>query len=487
MPGFLLRNFFLWPILFLSVGIPAQKKEDILSRKYAPEALRQDLLLFKKVVLAMHPSVGIYHTKDEYANLFDRAIENLKDSMGEKNFRIYCKRLAEELHCGHTEVLGSKSYNKAIAKSLLNYSPYVFMPVKDKLYVVANLNKKQDSLVPKGVEVKSLNSIPSDSLIRYCRRFISSDGYNQTSKYHFVQLGFNNLYPALFGRPDSLTMLFKDGKNILEHRYSAFKVKNIPPLPLKKNEDSLFRLYRKAGIRTREVQGQQKTFILKLDKFSHTAYRRVYKKVFKQLHNKNTDNLILDLRNNGGGSLANAYRLLSYLIDSTYTQTLYTRIKKYPEKKHTRGNLSFRFTRFVFSVIGKQSNKNDTDYYTYTLKRNKKKQFNGKVFVLINGGSFSASCLVAAYLKKRKNTTFVGEESGGTQEGCNAGVTPYYTLPSTGIRVRIPAFRLIHDVQATFTGHGILPDYSIEYTFKTLISRKDLEFEKVQELINMPQ
>jgi hypothetical protein len=487
MPGYQLRQFLLFIALLFFAPIQAQKKADILSRKYAPETLQSDLLLFKKVVLAMHPSVGIYHDSTYYSSLFDRAIRDVQDSMSEKTFRIYCKQLVEELHCGHTEVMGSRLYNKSIAKAKLNYSPYVFLPVQDKLYVIANLNKKQDSLLPKGIEVKSLNAISSDSLLRFCRRFISTDGYNQTSKYHFVQLGFNNLYPSLFGRPDSIVIEYKDGKNIKEHRYSAFKVKNIPPLPLKKNEDSLFTVRKKAGIRYREVTGAKKLFVLKLDKFSHTSYKKVYKKVFKQLEKEPADALVLDLRNNGGGSLGNAYRLLSYFIDSNYTQTLYTRIKNYPEQKHTRGNLSFRFTRYVFSIIGKKTSKLNTDYYKYTLRISKKHHYNGKLFVLMNGGSFSASCLVGAYLKGRARTVFIGEESGGTAEGCNAGVTPYYKLPATGIRIRIPAFRLTHDINPTFTGHGLIPDYPVVYSFKDLITRKDLELKKVMELINSSQ
>lgn len=487
MPGFQSRLHFLFIALFFLVHLPAQKKPDVLTRKYAPEAIKADLGLLKQVVLAMHPAVGIYHDKTYYETYFEKAILAIQDSMSEKSFRIYCKRLVEELHCGHSEVMGSKAYNKAISKAKVNYSPYVFLPVQDKLYVIANLNKKQDSLIPKGVEVSSLNHIPSDSLMRYCRRFISTDGYNQTSKYHYVQLGFNNLYPSLFGRPDTLLIEYKEGKTIKEHRYSAFKVKNIPPIPLKKSEDSLFRSHKKAGIRYREVESEKHLFVLKLDKFSNTSYKKVYRRVFKKLEREKRQHLVLDLRNNGGGSLANAYKLLSYFLDSAYTQTLYTRVKNYPEKKHTRGNLTFKFTRCIFSVIGKKTSRQDTDYFAYTLKIAKKHHYTGKLYVLMNGGSFSASCLVGAYLKGRHNTVFLGEESGGAAEGCNAGITPYYTLPNTGVRLRVPAFRVMHDINPKLTGHGIFPDYPIVYSFKDLITRKDLELQKVVDLINLPQ
>jgi C-terminal processing protease CtpA/Prc len=138
-------------------------------------------------------------------------------------------------------------------------------------------------------------------------------------------------------------------------------------------------------------------------------------------------------------------------------------------------------------VIGEKKTVNDTDNFIYTIKPRKRNHFNGRVFVLVNGGSFSASCLVAAYLKQRHNTIFIGEETGGAIEGCNAGVTPYYKLPNTGLKVRMPAFRVLNDVCPAVTGHGLIPDYEIKYTIDDIFKRRDLEIEKVKEVISKAQ
>ncbi|MBK7669669.1 MAG: hypothetical protein IPJ32_21450 [Sphingobacteriaceae bacterium] len=102
----------------------------------------------------------------------------------------------------------------------------------------------------------------------------------------------------------------------------------------------------------------------------------------------------------------------------------------------------------------------------------------------MNGGTFSASCIVAANLKESKRAVIIGSESGGTNEGCNAGITPYYTLPNTKLKVRVPAFRIIHNINPTLTGHGILPDYQIKYSFEDILKRRDLEIKFVNELIS---
>jgi C-terminal processing protease CtpA/Prc len=89
-------------------------------------------------------------------------------------------------------------------------------------------------------------------------------------------------------------------------------------------------------------------------------------------------------------------------------------------------------------------------------------------------------------LKSTGRATFIGEETGGTAEGCNAGITPYYKLPNTKIRVRMPAFRIVHDVSPAITGKGLMPDYKTEYSLKDILGKRDLELLKVKELLKIP-
>jgi C-terminal processing protease CtpA/Prc len=323
-------------------------------------------------------------------------------------------------------------------------------------------------------------------MLRYSRRFISSDGFNVSARNHYLQLGFNSYFVSLFGRPDTFDVEYTDGNEIKHARYAAFKPKTIPSLPLGPRDDSLFVIHKKAGMQYRFLDGKKKTMLLRIHRFTNMRDKRAYKRIFRKLEKNRSENLVLDLRNNGGGSLPNTYRLLSYLIDSSTTQTMRTNIRNYPYREYTRGNVWFRFTRFAYRVIGEKRSVNDTDNFIYTIKPRKRHHFDGKILVLINGGSFSASSLVAAYLKSTGRATFIGEETGGTLEGCNAGITPYYKLPNTKLRVRMPAFRIIHDVSPQITGKGVLPDHSVEYTFRDIVGKRDLELQKAKELLKIP-
>ncbi len=478
---------FIFFVLGLVNTAYSQKKEPLVTKKYAPAQLQEDATVLRDVLLRMHPVIGIYKPRTYYEQLLNGFILSLKDSLTEKQFRIKVKLIVDELHCGHTEVLYSTAFYKEVNKQKWNYSPYVFLPVKDKAYMIANLNKKQDSSLKKGVEITRINGITVDSMLRYSRRFVSADGFNKTAKEHYVQLGFNNYFVGLFGRPDTFEVEFKEGKSSRNVRYAAFKPKSMPSLPLGAKDDSLFTRFKNAKMGYRYLDEGKQTMVLKLEKFSHKGDARAYRKIFRKLKNNHTENLVIDLRGNGGGSLANSYRLLSYLLDTASNQTLRTSIKNYPFRKYTRGNIAFKMTRLAYRLIGTKKTMHDTDDFIYTIKPRKKNHFDKKIYVLINGGSFSASCLVAAYLKADKKAVFIGEETGGTMEGCNAGITPFYKLPNTKLRVRVPAFRIVHDVCPAITGHGVLPDYVVEYTLSDILSKRDLELKKVKELINKAQ
>lgn len=471
-------------VIILNAGYSQSKKTSLLTKKYSPTELKADAEILKSVILKMHPAVGVYQTRERYVEIFDSLPQSITDSLTEKQFRIKLKIFLNTLHCGHTEAIYSKAYGKEVSKVKLNYSPYIFIPVQNKIYVLSSIDKKGDTLLRKGTEILKINGFTADSMIKASRQMVTVDGYNLTGKDHFLKYGFNGYYLGLFGRPDTFSVEYKMNEKIKTLKYPAVKLLNVPAIQLLPKNDSTFTVYKRAAIKFKYLDVEKKTMFVKISSFSHKRYKKAYRKIFKKLKRNNTENLIIDLRNNGGGSLGNSYKLLSYLLDSTQQQTLKTRVKKYPQKKYTKGNVWFKLMRTAFKYIATKQSIGDTEKYTVKIKP-RKNNYTKKLIVLINGGSFSASCLVATYLKDKNRATFIGEETAGTIEGCNAGITPYYTLPNTKLKIRIPAFRINHNVCKINTGHGIIPDYVLEYTINDIFAKRDLELQKVKQLLNI--
>ena len=108
---------------------------------------------------------------------------------------------------------------------------------------------------------------------------------------------------------------------------------------------------------------------------------------------------------------------------------------------------------------------------------NKSNHFTGKIYVLINGGSFSASCLLSSTLKANKDITFVGEETGGGFNATVAGLLPVLSLPNSKLPLRLGLMDVKTSNQTDVFGHGIYPDKEIIPTIQDKIDNKDPEME----------
>jgi C-terminal processing protease CtpA/Prc len=212
------------------------------------------------------------------------------------------------------------------------------------------------------------------------------------------------------------------------------------------------------------------------------------RKSFESMKQHGVTDLVLDIRENGGGDDYNARFLYSYLTDSTFRY--YDRVEiagntKISFLNHTNKPLLLRFFRFFVKpdpaasgrylwVHSPLSQAHDPRSSTYT----------GSVFILINGESFSATSEFAAIASYHKRALFMGEETGGCYEGDNSGLEMILTLPHTHIRVRIPMMKYVLAVGShTPAGRGIMPDYTILPSVKDLLDGIDTEKEFTLDLI----
>jgi C-terminal processing protease CtpA/Prc len=182
--------------------------------------------------------------------------------------------------------------------------------------------------------------------------------------------------------------------------------------------------------------------------------------------------------------------LLSYLIKEREEVRIYRQNKKpsFAAKTNDKGK-SLRITSRLFPLFPKKTGvtsiKNDSVFdISLKTKVRKKYHYDGKLYVLIDGGCFSATAMTAAFLKKNKRATFIGEETGGGEKGCNAMIMSDLELPNTKLRYRFPFFRVEHQLTPEKVGRGIFPDIYIQYDVKSILENKDLEMEKVRSLVN---
>ena len=142
----------------------------------------------------------------------------------------------------------------------------------------------------------------------------------------------------------------------------------------------------------------------------------------------------------------------------------------------------------VFMTAKKKDGKYHFGYFErHYFNSKKKNHYDGNVYILTGGNSFSATTLFTQTVKHQDNVTVVGEETGGGAYGNTAWLIPDLTLPETGIRFRLPLFRLVIDKNIPKDGRGVQPEVIAVPTTEAIRRGVDYKMEMVMDLIRSHQ
>ena len=109
--------------------------------------------------------------------------------------------------------------------------------------------------------------------------------------------------------------------------------------------------------------------------------------------------------------------------------------------------------------------------------------YNGNVYVLINGLTFSASTLFCNLVQGQDNIILAGEETGGGWYGNSGILIPNITLPKTKLKIRLPFFRLVQYQHIEEKGTGVIPDVYIGPNWRDILQGRDTKLEAVKKMI----
>ena len=240
------------------------------------------------------------------------------------------------------------------------------------------------------------------------------------------------------------------------------------------------------AIRLLKIDSVNRTAMMDLASFAkNNGLRKFFRHSFKALQQNKINHLIIDVRSNGGGSVSNSTLLTKYLADNPFkiADSLYAVGKSSAYQRYIEAHF---WNKLFILLLTKK--KQDGNYHFGYFERkyfNPKKHnhYDGKVYILTGGNSFSATTLFATALIKQENVTVVGEETGGGAYGNSAWLIPDVTLPETHIRFRLPLFRLVIDKTVPKNGMGVQPEVISLPTVETVRRNSDYKLDKAMELI----
>ena len=221
-------------------------------------------------------------------------------------------------------------------------------------------------------------------------------------------------------------------------------------------------------------------------------YKKFFKRAFRQIEAAGAEQLVLDLRDNGGGDPAPTVELLSYLLDEPFR--LYRNVsaitRKFPDKRLILGNskkleriaaLTFKKANGQYKVKGLMARLGGL-VGTKTTKPSKY-AFGGEVYVLVNPHSFSATGELAAILEDKERATFIGEQMGGNPNRNASGLFATLRLPNSDAKVRLPMILFETDVAFDTGGYGITPDYVVRHSVEDILQGKDAALDYTIQII----
>lgn len=508
-------------LLLITSCNSVKKYNESITALHPVSDLHDDIDKLYKQLKKHHPKLYQYTSKKDLDYKFDSLKQSITTPINSREFYKKLAPVVTHVRQGHVAV-GSvakqftKKERKALKKKKFEFYDLVFEYLDNKLWV-KNTTGKDSSLV--GNEVVSIDNELATKLVETFKTRFASDGYNTTFHNRFVGKGFTSFYYKDKGFLDSIQITFKSKDSVFKKQFrripkkekkdslstDSIPVKKVKPKKLTSKEKKANRLAAKKKRKDNKKYGylskrKQYTrnfnFIgkdssvayMKIRGFTNGNYKQFYKESFAKLDSAKTNFFVLDLRDNGGGRIAEIEKLYSYLTDKDYLFINKSEVNsRIPFMKYLMSNstpLSLKITTAIFSPIIITENllktkKKDGKLF-YKLRESKirhanEQNYKGDMYVLINGNSFSASSLISTHLKATKRAIFVGEETGGAYNGTVAGIYKIYKLPTTKLKVRMGLMQVEAPQRQKPDGFGIKPDIEILPTIQDRVLEQDPE------------
>ena len=468
-------------ISFLCLYTTAGAAQKIMS--YQPEQMQADLKKFKTALIKIHPGTYTHQSPEEFEQTMNNFMLQTSKPMRATAFYKIVLKLIANIHDGHTQAYTFGKLGKVINnQKKLPFQVYIR---NERIFITKNMSAQK---ITEGSEILALDGQLSNEIISEILAHYSSDGKSQSGMCHWLggpYKSFYRLYPEIFGAQASYKLVYRDyaTKKVITTRINSISSKNYKMIEAEKYP---------------VTKGPEKAFSFKM--YSNYAYLKIhrffkdsfdepesiyidfYKKCFEEMSLKNIPNLIIDLRDNGGGKASNAAYLLQYFIDKPIV----------PAKEiSTLGNDAYFLeatgkTLKLDHAFGLKPKKDGTFKITkrevlrdlMSYQPIKKLHYNGKLIVLINGGTTSAAGIAAGLLKAHTNAVFVGKETYG-YAGISNGVRQVSIKGDhTETAIYLPLLHASYTMDENLQKRSVVPDYEVSNSIHDKLTNKDavLEF-----------
>ena len=417
-----LKTLLAFAVAFLlSHALPAQS--GALSRA----EMASDLQLLKQELQLRHPNLYTYSDSSAVEAWFAAQIAGLGDSLSQAEAFELVASFSEILQDGHSYVYPPQPHMDAFFQSAPLLPLDLFLD-GNRLLVVADHSPAD---IPSGTRLLSINGVSVEALQARILPCIPRDGGNLQYPKHLFYKIFPAYYSYFHGFPAEFELVYDDGAE------KTVRVKGMTRAEMRAAG-------RRRGIEL-EVDSAGRYAVLRIPAFDSGVLKGEYgqrfkvevKRAFEVLAEEGVPNLAIDLRGNQGGELGNGVFLLRHVMREP-----------------------FRCVR-RFEGLRKGGVKRLGSRWDGWFEPVKQGHFDGRVFLFVNGGSFSCSAIVAATFARAERGLVLGSMTGGSAYVNSGGPNKQLALPASGILFTIPQTKYVLREEAEILGLGVKPDREV--------------------------
>jgi C-terminal processing protease CtpA/Prc len=467
-----------------------QTHSAVVSGTLPPAQTQADFDLMRRALEEAHGGLYRYSSKAEMDRVFGAERAKLNSPLTKPAFMAVLMETLAQIRCGHTGLAPDEDTQKEMAAAKM--FP-LRITVEGRRLIVLSNDTVDDKTIRPGMEITEINDRKPAYILNRILPKLAADGDVETGKRTRLQRTFSQNYWIFVDRTEEFTVRARDAAGTtvtskLPGVIDSERKRNSTRNPLNAefqaivpklewwSENLAMRFLKDPDIAEIHIGG-----------FGGSAYPKWMEETFKTLREKGTRALIIDLRGNGGGTDMYGAMLVSYLTDKPFRYFDHIDVKTIsPSFKEHSDWQADREPRLRELMIP-----NPAGGYLVPAKLHPgveeqppgKYPFMGKVFVLIDGGTFSTAadfCAVAHHLKR---ATFIGEETGGGYYGNNSGMQAMLTLPNSKMRIRVPMYQYWNAVPG-YDGkrRGTRPDHFVETRVANLLRGVDEQLDLAMKL-----
>ncbi|MHA4894033.1 S41 family peptidase [Pedobacter sp. PWIIR3] len=430
--------------------------------KYAPELLKQDLDFVFRKYGEVHPDFYKETPKDTVLKRLEALKLSITKPMTRMDFiSLFAPVLFHVVKDGHNYVNGPDAEIETYKKNGGLFFP---LPVNMRAGRIYCNSLKTE--IPFNAEIVSINEVGAGEVVK---KLLS--GYNAESEY-FAEVsnspGFCWMYWERYGGYDEYRIEYVDGGKV--------KSTTLKGLPQDKLEELTISVPQK-NYAFHELP-EHKTGVIQFNVCDGLeGFKPFCDSVFTIMKGKKYEHLVIDMRENMGGTTRLGEVLYGYLTNKAISQfdKIETRISKEKRAEFVEMNRKyggwFQWYDYLYYPIYIRTNAKRRAIMTtkegaLATERFKPKKpevspllFNGKVYLLTSEKTYSAAAIFAATLKHYKLATLVGQETEETTSF--TANTVELVMPNTKLSFSISCARIFM-VGWKDDGHGVIPDQIIK-------------------------